>query len=66
MFKAAFPWAEHKEEMAERDYLKTLTTTSQDEVAGNVWIPEEFGTPPSAFAVLGVSVLTPYSTQACR
>ena len=44
MFKAAFPWAEHKEETAERDYLKTLTTTSQDEVAGNVWIPEAFGT----------------------
>ena len=45
MFKAAFPWAEHAEEIAERDYLKTLTTTSQDEVAGNVWIPEAFGTP---------------------
>lgn len=44
MFKAAFPWAEHKEEIAERDYLKTLITTSQDEVAGNVWIPEAFGT----------------------
>ena len=52
MFKAAFPWAEHKEETAERDYLKTLTTTSQDEIAGNVWIPESFGTSHSKVYVL--------------
>ena len=43
MFKASFPWAKHAEEAAERDYIKTLPSTGQDEVAGNVWIPEKFG-----------------------
>lgn len=43
MFKIAFPWAAHAEEKAERDYLKALHATSQDEVAGNVWITPEFG-----------------------
>ena len=38
MFKIAFPWAQQAEEKAEREYLKSLTTTSTDEVAGNVWI----------------------------
>lgn len=43
MFKAAFPWAKHAEEQAEREYVKSLDTTSGDEVAGNVWIPETYG-----------------------
>lgn len=43
MFKASFPWAKHAEEQAERDYVKGLPQTSQDEVAGNVWIPESSG-----------------------
>jgi hypothetical protein len=43
MFKIAFPWALHAEEKAERDYLKSKDSTSQDEIAGNVWISPELG-----------------------
>ena len=43
MFKIAFPWALHAEEKAEREYLKARDTTSQDEIAGNVWISPELG-----------------------
>ena len=43
MFKIACPWALQAEEKAEREYLKTKEATSQDEVAGNVWIAPEFG-----------------------
>ncbi|MCJ1394565.1 hypothetical protein MMC18_007444 [Xylographa bjoerkii] len=42
MFKVSFPWAKTAEEQAEYEYLKSLPTTSHDEVAGNVWIPETF------------------------
>jgi hypothetical protein len=43
MFKIAFPWAKHAEEKAEREYLKIKESTSQDEVAGNVWISPALG-----------------------
>lgn len=43
MFKLAFPWAKHAEEAAERNYIKTFPATSQDEIAGNVWVQESFG-----------------------
>ncbi|KAL4943252.1 hypothetical protein BDV06DRAFT_141593 [Aspergillus oleicola] len=38
MFKIAFPWAKLDEERSEREYLKTRGETSEDEIAGNVWI----------------------------
>ncbi|KAL1967950.1 hypothetical protein VTN77DRAFT_2367 [Rasamsonia byssochlamydoides] len=38
MFKIAFPWAKLEEEKAEREYLKSRPETSEDEIAGNVWI----------------------------
>lgn len=43
MFKIAFPWASHSDEADERNYLKELESTSEDEIAGNVWISPEFG-----------------------
>ena len=43
MFKLAFPWAKHAEEAAERNHIKTFPATSQDEIAGNVWVQESFG-----------------------
>ncbi|KAJ5697735.1 hypothetical protein N7488_011419 [Penicillium malachiteum] len=42
MFKIAFPWAKVEEERTEREYLKSREHTSQEEVAGNVWISPLF------------------------
>lgn len=43
MFKIAFPWAKAEEERTEREYLKAREYTSEEEVAGNVWISPLFG-----------------------
>lgn len=43
MFKIAFPWAKAEEEKTEREYLKAREYTSEEEVAGNVWISPAFG-----------------------
>ena len=43
MFKAAFPWAQHSEELAEKEHVRDLTDAAPDEVAGNVWISEHLG-----------------------
>ncbi|OQE32888.1 hypothetical protein PENFLA_c001G09498 [Penicillium flavigenum] len=42
MFKIAFPWAKAEEERTEREYLKAREFTSEEEVAGNVWISPSF------------------------
>lgn len=48
MFKAAFPYAQAEEEIAEKDYIKNLSDTASEEVAGNVWIhPDQGGWLPS-------------------
>jgi len=44
MFKAAFPYSQTEEEQAEKDYIKSLPHTADEEVAGNVWIHPDQGT----------------------
>jgi hypothetical protein len=56
MFKIAFPWALHAEEKAERDYLKSKDSTSQDEIAGNVWISPELGALRAVPSHLNISI----------
>jgi hypothetical protein len=45
MFKIAFPWAKSEEEKTEREYLKSKPETSEDEIAGNLWISPILGKP---------------------
>jgi len=44
MFKAAFPYSQPEEEQAEKEYIKSLPHTADEEVAGNVWIHPDQGT----------------------
>lgn len=44
MFKAAFPYAQVEDEVAEKDHIKAMPETASEEVAGNVWIDPDQGT----------------------
>jgi len=38
MFKVAFPWSTHAEELAEKEHIKTRDGAGKEEIAGNIWI----------------------------
>lgn len=64
MFKIAFPWAKLDEERSEREYLKTRTETSEDEIAGNVWISPLLGKYHNS-AVMNIILIT-FSPRASK
>jgi hypothetical protein len=59
MFKIAFPWSKLEDERAEREYLKARKETSEDEIAGNVWISPLLGKPTESL-ILATMSLTDY------
>lgn len=63
MFKIAFPWARLDEERTEREYLKARDETSEDEIAGNVWISPILGkcTPVLSASECGPDIPQPWS-----